>query len=146
MEQRLSVITLGAQDLQAMRNFYIEKFGWKPVAENKDIIFFKLNGFLLSLYGRKELAEFAKVPAAGNGFRSFVLAYMVDSKEKVEELYALFKSRGVKILKEPEAPPFGGYCFLMQDLEGNIWEISWNTFIPLDEKGNVITHLPIDHL
>jgi hypothetical protein len=51
-----------------------------------------------------------------------------------------------KILKEPMAPPFGGYCFLMADMEDNIWEVSWNIFIPLDERGNVITHKPIDHL
>ncbi len=47
MNQRLSIITIGTDSLQAMRNFYIQKFGWKPVAENKDIVFFKLNGFLL---------------------------------------------------------------------------------------------------
>jgi uncharacterized protein len=146
MDQRLSVITLGAQNLPAMRRFYVEKFGWEPIAENKDIIFFKLNGFLFSLYGRKELGEFANAPAEGSGFRGFVLAYMVDSKQKVEELYTLFKSKGVKILKEPMAPSFGGYCFLMADLEDNIWEVSWNIFIPLDERGNVITHKPIDHL
>jgi hypothetical protein len=52
MEQRLSIITIGCDNLQSMKKFYEEKFGWHPVAENKDILFFKLNGFLFGLYGR----------------------------------------------------------------------------------------------
>jgi catechol 2,3-dioxygenase-like lactoylglutathione lyase family enzyme len=59
MEQRLSIITIGTDDLHAMRNFYVQTFGWQPVAENKEIIFFKLNGFLFGLCGRTQLAEFA---------------------------------------------------------------------------------------
>lgn len=147
MEQRLSIITIGADSLQAMRNFYVEKFGWKPVAENKDIIFFKLNGFLFGLYGRKEMAEFNHTSPEGSGFRPYNLAYMVDSKQKVEEIYAFMKSRGVKIVQEPATPPvIGGYYFLMADIEGNSWEVAYNVFIPLDENGNVITHKRIDNL
>lgn len=145
MEQRLSIITLGADDLRAMRNFYVDKFGWTPVAENPDIVFFKLNGLLLGLYGRKELAEFGGTTPEGSGFRSFVLAYMVDSKQKVEALYQQLKSKGVKIVKEPSEPPIGGYCFLLQDIEGNIWEVAYNLFISLDKEGNVITHTSIDN-
>ena len=146
MEQRLSIITLGAVDLQAMKNFYIDKFGWTPVAENTDIVFFKLNGLLFGLYGRKELAEFSGTTPEGTGFRCFTLAYMVDSKQKVETLYQQLKDKGVKIVKEPTVPPIGGCYFMFQDIEGNIWEIAYNLFIPLDEKGNVITHTSIDNL
>lgn len=144
MDQRLSIITIGADSLQAMRQFYIEKFGWKPVAENKNIIFFKLNGFLFGLFGRKELAAFAETTPGGSGFRSLTLAYMVNSKEEVEELYKQLKGKGVSIVKEPSVPSIGGYYFLVRDIEGNIWEIAYNLFIPIDEKGNVITHKPID--
>ena len=65
---------------------------------------------------------------------------MVDSKQKVIDLYNMMKGRGVKIMKEPQVPPIGGYYFLMADMEGNIWEVAYNLFMPLDEKGNVITH------
>ena len=147
MEQRLSIITIGADSLEAMRNFYVEKFGWKPVAENKDIIFFKLNGFLFGLFGRKEMAEFNNTSSEGSGFRPYNLAYMVDSKQKVEEIYAAMKSKGVKIIQEPKVPPvIGGYYFLMTDVEGNVWEVAQNLAMPLDENGNVITHEPIDNL
>jgi hypothetical protein len=146
MDQRLGIITLGANNLQTLRHFYTDIFGWKPVAENKDIVFFKLNGFLFSIFGRKELAKTSNVSAEGHGFRSFVLAYLVDSKQEVEELYHQLKSRHVKIIQEPQTPPFGGYYFLLADAEDNLWEVACNPYIPLDEAGNVITHKSIDHL
>lgn len=147
MEQRLSIITIGAENLQAMRNFYVEKFGWKTVAENKDIVFFKLNGFLFGLYGRKEMAAFNNTSPEGSGFRPYNLAYMVKSRKEVEDIYAAVKSKGIRIVQEPKVPPvIGGYYFLMADVEGNIWEVAYNELIPLDENGNVITHKPIDHL
>lgn len=146
MEQRLSIITIGCDSLQAMRKFYVEKFGWSPVAENKDIIFFKLNGFLFGLFGRNELAQFTNTTPEGSGFRPFTMAYMVDSDEKVEELYSEMKNKGVKIIQVPKVPPFGGLYFIMADVEGNVWEVSKNPFMPLDEKGNVVTHKPIDNI
>src|SRR5579863_8537796 len=120
MRQRLSIITIGVDSLQAMRNFYVEKFGWKPVAENHEIVFFKLNGFLFGLYPAKKLADFANTSPEKTGFRPFTLAYMVDSKQKVIDLYNIMKGRGVKIIKEPQVPPIGGYYFLMADMEGNV--------------------------
>jgi catechol 2,3-dioxygenase-like lactoylglutathione lyase family enzyme len=146
MEQRMSIITLGADNLQELKKFYVEKFQWKIEAEAKDIVFFKLNGLLLGLYGKKDLAAFVGSPPEGSGFRAFTLAYMVQSKAEVEKLYNELKSRGVRIVKEPEVPPIGGYYFLFADREGNIWEIAYNTFMTLDEKGNVTAHKNIDNL
>lgn len=34
MEQRISVLTLGADNLEAMKNFYGALLGWKAVAGN----------------------------------------------------------------------------------------------------------------
>jgi catechol 2,3-dioxygenase-like lactoylglutathione lyase family enzyme len=147
MEQRMSIITLGADNLQELKKFYVEKFQWKIEAEAKDIVFFKLNGLLLGLYGKKDLAAFVgSTTEKGSGFRAFTLAYMVQSKAEVEKLYNELKFRGVRIVKEPEVPPIGGYYFLLADSEGNIWEIAYNTFMILDEKGNVIAHKNIDTL
>jgi len=146
MEQRLSIITIGADDLIAMKQFYIEKFGWTIEAQAKDIVFFKLNGFLLGIYGRKDLAAFVGTSAEGSGFRPYTLAYMLNSRSEVESMFQQFKSNGVKIIKAPEEPPFGGYYFLLADIEGNIWEIAHNTFLTFDDKGNVTSHKNIDNL
>lgn len=145
LEQRISVVTIGAEDLSAMKNFYSQILGWKPVAENKDIIFYQLNGFLLSICDRKVLADFIGVTAEGTGFRSMTIGYNVATKEEVLGLYSALKDK-VHILKEPTAPPFGGLFFYFTDIEGNILEIAWNDFVILDNTRNAVGHQPISHL
>jgi uncharacterized protein len=145
MEQRISVLTIGANDLNAMKKFYGQTLGWTVVAENKDIIFYKLNGFLLSICDRKMLADFIGVDPNGQGFRSVTIGHNVNSKEEVLELYDQLKGK-VKILKEPTVPPFGGLFFYFTDIEGNILEIAQNSFITLDKDRNAVDHKPIDHL
>lgn len=146
LEQRLSVLTLGANDLPAMKRFYEEKLGWKPVAENADIVFYQMNGFLFSIGKRKPLADFIGIPSEGSGFRAVTMGYNVPTEQEVRALYEQLKNRGVKILQEPTAPPFGGLFFYFEDVEGNILEIACNAFIPLDDQNNAAGHRPIDDL
>lgn len=145
MEQRISVLTIGADDLNAMKKFYTQILGWATVAENNDIVFYKLNGFLLSLCDKKTLAEFMGIDSGGQGFRSVTIGYNVDSKEEVVKLYDELKDK-VNVLKEPTEAPFGGLFFYFTDIEGNILEIAQNPFLTLDKENNVIGHKPIDHL
>jgi uncharacterized protein len=145
MEQRISVLTIGADDLNAMKYFYGQVLGWTTVAENQNIAFYKLNGFLLSICDRKMLADFIGVDPHGQGFRSVTIGHNVGSKEEVLELYHQLKDK-VNILKEPTAPPFGGLFFYFTDIEGNIIEIAHNSFVTLDKNKNAINHKSIDHL
>lgn len=145
MEQRISVLTIGADDLEAMKAFYGQVLGWTTVAENKDIAFYKLNGFLLSICDRKTLAGFIGLDHTGQGFRSVTIGYNVSSKEEVLHLYEQLKDQ-VKILKAPTEPPFGGLFFYFTDIEGNIIEVAYNSFIRLDKDNNAIDHQHIDHL
>ncbi len=145
MEQRISVLTIGANDLSAMKIFYGQVLGWKTVAENKDIAFYQLNGLLLSICDLKMLADFIGVDPKGEGFRAITIGYNVDTKEEVLNLYEGLKDK-VKILKEPTEPPFGGLFFYFTDIEGNIIEVAQNPFITLDNIKNAIGHRPIDDL
>ncbi len=146
MEQRISVLTIGADDLIRMKKFYEEKLGWKPITENKDIVFYKMNGFLFSIGKRKELAKFIGIKPEGSGFRGVTFGYNVPTEKEVRKLYEKLKNKGVKMLTEPTEPPFGGLFFYFEDIEGNIIEIAYNTFIPLDKKNNAIDHKSIDYL
>lgn len=145
MEQRISVSTIGAENLYAMKAFYGAVLGWKTVAENKDLAFYQLNGFLLSICDRKMLTDFIGIDANGSGFRSVTIGYNVQTEEEVLKLYDLLKDK-VQILKEPTAPPFGGLFFYFTDIEGNILEVACNPFITLDKENNGIAHKPIGHL
>ena len=146
MEQRISVLTIGADNLPAMKEFYEEVLGWKPVAENKDIVFYKMNGFLFSIGKRKELANFIGIPSEGSGFRSVTFGYNVSTENQVRELYKHLEAKGVKILCRPTEPSFGGLFFYFEDVEGNIVEVAYNTFISLDKDKNAVDHKPIDDL
>lgn len=146
MDQRLSVVTIATDDLPAMKVFYEDIFGWQPLAGNNDIVFYKLNGFLLSLCKRKQLTDFIGIRPEGTGFRAVTFGYNVSTETEVLDLYDALKSKGVKILGTPQQPPFGGLFFYFQDIEGNILEIASNPYVLLDDHNNAIGHKPIDHL
>ncbi|MGV3560081.1 VOC family protein [Larkinella arboricola] len=146
MQQRISVLTIAADNLPAMREFYVETLGWQPVAENQDILFIKCNGFLFSICKKEQLAPLIGVKPDGTGFRSFTIGYNVPTKAEVDEWFANLKAKQVKICQEPTETFFGGYFFYFSDVEGNILEIAYNPYVPLDETGNVITHNSIDDL
>lgn len=138
MNQHLHIVTLGVRDLETSKTFYTETLGWKPSgASNEGISFFQAGGVALALFPREELAEDALIPSAGNGFAGFSLAYNAQSEAEVDEIIRDLKSKGVKILKEPQKVSWGGYSSYFADPDGNCWEVAYNPFFPFDENGNL---------
>lgn len=139
MDQRLTLITLGVSDLQVAADFYENKFGWIRSSNSwEEIIFFQLNGIQLALYPKAKLAEDVAVRPDGNGFKGFTLAYNARSEKEVDELVAQLEEKGVAVIKQPQKVFWGGYSSYIADPEGNLWEIAYNPYLPMDEKGNVI--------
>ncbi|MFD0861387.1 VOC family protein [Sungkyunkwania multivorans] len=138
MEQRLTIIALGVNDLQVSNTFYEKVFGWKKLdSSNENITFFQLNGILLSLYPRDKLAEDAEVSAEGSGFKGFSLAYNTRSEEEVDDLIDTLEAKGANIVKRPQKVFWGGYSSYIADPNGHLWEIAFNPYLPLDSDGNV---------
>jgi len=138
MEQRLTIITLGVSDLKKSTEFYESNFGWKRLSSStENIVFFYLNGIELALFDRNELAKDATVDNDGKGFKGITLAYNTRSEMEVDEIIKNLKGKGVKIVKEPGKVFWGGYSSYISDLDGNLWEIAFNPFLQLDEKGSV---------
>lgn len=140
MQQRITFFTIGVSDLDAMKNFYKEKFGWKTMKDENGIVFFKLNGFIFGLYPKHELAEDIGVKDNGEGFKQFSMAVNLNSEKEVDELFADFKKKGVNIIKAPEKVFWGGYRGYVADIENNYWEFAFNPFLKLDNEGNVDSH------
>ena len=133
MEQRITFITLGVQDLNQSINFYENKFGWKrSELSNESIIFYDLNGTYLALYDREELAKDVNVDPLGNGFRSFTMAYNTRSEKEVDDLIENLRKQGVQVIKEPQKVFWGGYSSYIADPDGNLWEIAFNPYLKLD--------------
>lgn len=136
MQQQLSVITLGVQDLAAARRFYLEGFGWTPAFENDEVVFFQMNGFVLGLWLRAALETDAQRTAA-SGPPPFALAHNVLSADEVDRVIAHLAAHGGQVLRSGDAPPHGGYRGYVADPDGFAWEIAWNPAWGIDADGHV---------
>jgi uncharacterized protein len=137
MDQRLQVITISANNVAEMVNFYTGKLGWAHVAGDSSIAFFRMNGFLISIVKKELLANFIGISPGKKEAGSFTFGYNVNSKEEVISQYKLLKEKDVHIIKEPDLE---SSFFYFADIEGNILEVSCNPYIVMDEKGNVISY------
>jgi catechol 2,3-dioxygenase-like lactoylglutathione lyase family enzyme len=138
MNQHLHIITLGVRDFKTSYQFYTTKLGWKPSsASNDDIAFFQTSGVVFAIYPREKLAEEVTVSPEGSGFSGITLAYNTRSESEVDEIISDLKSKGVKILMEPQKVFWGGYSSYFADPDGYCWEVAHNPFFPFDENGNL---------
>ncbi|RED48613.1 VOC family protein [Aestuariispira insulae] len=137
MEQRLSLVSLGVNDLGRSRAFY-EKMGWQasPKNSNDNIVFFQLGGIVLGLYSRAALAEEARLTDDG-GFGGITLAHNGRSKEEVDQVLEEAVAAGATLLKPAEEVFWGGYSGYFADPDGHPWEVAYNPFLPIAEDGSV---------
>jgi len=136
MQQQMSVITLGVADLTRSRRFYAEGFGWKPVLETPEIIFYQLNGFVFGTWLLTSLEKDMQL----NGLASpgaFALAHNVASKEDVEPAIERLVLYGGRLLRKADAPPHGGFRGYLADPDEHPWEIAWNPAWPISPEGYV---------
>ena len=59
------------------------------------------------------------------------------TKAEVDEIIADLKSKGVKIIKEPQKAFWGGYSSYFADPDDYRWEVAYNPFFEFDENGNL---------
>ena len=128
MQPRISMITLGVNDLERAVSFYRDGLGFPQMDSPPGVAFFTLNGTWLGLYGREELAEDATVPAAGSGFAGFSLAHNVHSDAEVDAVMAQAVAAGATQVKARQKVFWGGYSGYFRDPEGFLWEVAHNPF------------------
>jgi uncharacterized protein len=137
MEQRVSAITLGVQDLVIAKRFYVNGLGWKPVFESKEIIFFQTGGLVFALYPRDQLAGDFHADPSTFGRAPLALAYNVRVKSEVNPLIERAAAAGATILKQPTEAFWGGYSGYFADPDGFAWEVAWNPAWPVAADGSV---------
>ena len=126
MKPRISMITLGVQDLGVAINFYEHGLGLPRMESPPEVAFFTLNGTWLGLYGREALAEDANVSSSGEGFESFTLAHNVSTEKEVDEVVAQAVKAGATLVKKPQKVFWGGYSGYFKDPDGHLWEVAHN--------------------
>jgi len=136
MEQRVSLITLAVDDLEAARAFY-EALGWTAASDEEGIVVFNLTGSAIGLYSRASLANDMGLgePGPRPAFSGITLSQNVRTKEEVAPLLAAAEAAGAKILKSAHDVFWGGHIGYFADPDGHVWEIAWNPYAPLGPNG-----------
>lgn len=137
MEQRLSLVTLGVEDLARSIAFY-EALGWTRSMKALDsVAFFQMGGIGLSLYPRAELAKDIGEPVGAPSVGTVTLAHNGRTREDVDAVMALAERAGARIVKPAEEAFWGGYSGYFADPDGHLWEVAWNPGFPVAEDGAI---------
>ncbi len=128
MQPRVSMVSLGVENLERSRAFYEDGLGLPRLDFPAGVHFFTLNGTWLGLAPRALLAEDAGVPADGSGYRGFSLSHNVHSEDEVHEVMAKAIAAGAREVKAPTRANWGGYHGYFADPDGHLWEVAHNPF------------------
>ncbi|MEZ5797005.1 MAG: VOC family protein [Paracoccaceae bacterium] len=135
--QRVTLITLGVADLASARGFY-RRLGWQEHgASQAGVAFFQMQGAVLALFGRDDLAADQGRAGAALGTGAIALAQNFASEAEVDAAFAAALRAGGTALKAPEKVFWGGYSGYWADPDGHVWEVAMNPFWPLAADGSL---------
>ncbi|AUS10435.1 glyoxalase [Laceyella sacchari] len=133
MKPRITVITLGVDDLEKSLAFYRDGLGFSTEGiigaeyEHGAVAFFDLqSGLKLAIWQRKNIAHDANVPLTASSPVEFTLGHNVGSKEEVDQVMDQAKQAGATITTPAHDTFWGGYAGYFQDPDGHLWEVVWN--------------------
>jgi uncharacterized protein len=127
VEQRISLVTLGVENLARSRAFY-EGLGWRGAQQPDDeIVFFQAGGMVFGLW----------TALGGHGAPGIELAHNVRSTEEVDALLARAVQGGATLVRPAARADWGGYSGAFADPDGYVWEVAHNPVWTLTEDGSV---------
>jgi catechol 2,3-dioxygenase-like lactoylglutathione lyase family enzyme len=127
MEQRLSLVTLGVEDLPRARAFY-EALGWSGARQPDDeVCFFQVGGMVFGLW----------TALGGHGAPGIELAYNVRSPEQVAVILSEAARAGGSIVRPAGPADWGGTTGAFADPDGYVWEVAHNPFWTLKPDGTI---------
>ncbi len=133
MKPRITLITLGVDDLEQAVRFYRDGLGFKTDGivgtqfEYGAVAFFDLQtGLKLALWPRSSLAHDAGLQPGGRSATGFSIGHNVASKLEVDAVMEQAAKAGAIIVKPARDTFWGGYAGYFQDPDGHLWEVVWN--------------------
>lgn len=133
MKPRITVITLGVDDLERSLRFYRDGLGLPTdgiVGEEFEfgaVVFIQLQvGLRLALWPRKSLAHDAGLLVSPPSTTELSLGHNVSSRAEVDAVMQQAASAGATIVKSAHDTFWGGYAGYFQDPDGHLWEVVWN--------------------
>ena len=140
MDQRAHFITVSTADLDAVRRFYVDGLGWRPLLDVPgEIVFFQVApGTVLGFFDATAFTADLGVrgePAVPGGF---TLSHNVSGPDKVDRALAAAEAAGARVVKPGQQAAFGGYHGHFADPNGVLWEVAHNPGWRVAEDGTVV--------
>jgi catechol 2,3-dioxygenase-like lactoylglutathione lyase family enzyme len=140
MKPRISVLTVGVDDLDRAVRFYRDGLGLPTDgivgAEHElgAVAFFRLNeGLQLALWPRKSIARDSGLPVSAPSPTEMTLGHNVSSKAEVDDVMQQATAAGATVVKHAEDTFWGGYAGYFLDPDRHRWEVVWNpSLLPPD--------------
>ena len=140
MKPRISLITLGVDDLERSLRFYRDGLGLATEGivgnefEDGAVVFFELQAQLkLALYPRQSLAKDSGLPLVSSAPSAFSIGHNVASKAEVDQVIEQANNAGAVGVKPAQDTFWGGYAGYFQDPDGHLWEVAWNPQWPIPD-------------
>lgn len=133
MKPRITVITLGVDDLETSLRFYRDGLGFPTDGivgqefEHGAVVFVQLQpGLRLALWPRASIAHDSGLAASPRSPTNMTLGHNVASKAEVDAVMATAVAAGAVIVKPAHDTFWGGYAGYFQDPDAHLWEVVWN--------------------
>jgi catechol 2,3-dioxygenase-like lactoylglutathione lyase family enzyme len=140
MKPRISVLTLGVDDLDRALRFYRDGLGLRTDGivgkefEFGAVVFFELaSGLRLALWPRKSISHDSGLPVSARSPAEVSIGHNVSSKGEVDVVMQQARGAGATIVKAAQDTFYGGYAGYFLDPDQHLWEIVWNPqLVPAD--------------
>lgn len=133
MKPRVTVLTLGVDDLAAAVRFYRDGLGWSTDGivgsefEHGAVAFFDLeSGVRLALWPRRSISHDSGLSESERSPTDLTLGHNVASKSEVDLVMDQAEEAGATVVKPAAETFWGGYAGYFQDPDGHLWEVVWN--------------------
>lgn len=133
MKPRVTLITLGVDDLERALRFYRDGLGFTTDGivgrefEHGAVAFFDLqSGLKLAIWPRASLAHDSGLEAGRSSATDLALGHNVSSRDEVDTVMNQARAAGAAIVKPASDTFWGGYAGYFQDPDGHLWEVAWN--------------------
>lgn len=143
MKPRISVLTLGVDDLERSLIFYRDGLGFPTEGimgtefEHGAVAFFDLQpGLKLAIWSRADLAHETKVPLSPPSSTDMTIGHNVGSKQEVDAVMLQAERAGAVITDPAHDAFWGGYSGHFLDPDGHLWEVVWNPAWEAIEDGS----------
>lgn len=140
MKARITLLTLGVDDLERAVRFYRDGLGFETKGivgteyEHGAVAFFDLEGGLkLALWPRDSIAFDSGIASGARDETALSIGHNVASKSEVDDVMEQARRAGAVIVKAARQTFWGGYAGYFQDPDGHLWEVAWNPQIPVPD-------------